>query len=120
MIVTHKFTDKLTYVLDTAFSHIRDVPGTGFAQWYGAANYLIYAHNDKFTSTFRAEVFNDQQGFRTGFAGLYTEATYGLAYKAMDGLIIRPSVRYDNNAQTAVWEGKQNLFTATMDVILRW
>jgi hypothetical protein len=122
LVVTHKFSDKLTYVLDAGYTHMDDYPtaGSGTVHWYGAANYLIYAHNDKLTSTFRAEVFNDQQGARTGFAGLYSEATYGLAYKAMDGLIIRPSIRYDNNAQTAVWEGKQNLFTATMDVILRW
>lgn len=120
MILTHKFNDKLTYVLDAAYSHMDDAPGIGFTQWYGAANYLIYAHNDTVTSTLRAEVFNDQQGYRTGFAGLYTELTYGVAVKACDGLIIRPSVRYDNNSKTNVWEGNQNLFTATLDVILRW
>ena len=122
LVLTHKFSDKLTYVLDAGYAHMDDYPtaGAGTVHWYGAANYLVYAHNDKLTSTFRAEVFNDQQGARTGFAGLYTEATYGLAYKAMDGLIIRPSLRYDNNSQTAVWEGKQSLFTATMDVIFRW
>ena len=120
MILTHKFSDKLTYVLDTAYSHINDVPGIGFANWYGAVNYLTYAHNDKVTSVLRAEVFDDAQGFRTGFKGLYTELTYGVAYKPCDSLIIRPSVRYDNNSQSNVWEGNQNLFTATMDVILRW
>jgi hypothetical protein len=125
LVLTHKFTDKLTYVLDTGYSHMNDYPtgsgaDTGTVDWYGAANYLIYSHTDTLTSTLRAEVFNDQQGARTGFAGLYTEATYGLAWKAMDGLIIRPSIRYDNNSKTQVWEGKQNLFTATMDVIIRW
>lgn len=118
--VTHKFNDKLTYVLDTAFSHITDVPNIGNTNWYGAANYLIYAHNDKVTSTLRAEVFEDTSGFRTGFSGLYTEVTYGVAYKAMNGLIIRPSIRYDNNSESQVWEGSQNLFTAAVDVILRW
>jgi hypothetical protein len=118
-VVTHKFNDKLSYVLDTGYSHVSDTP-TGFANWYGAANYLIYNHTDKLTSTLRAEVFNDQMGFRTGFNGLYSEATYGLAYKPMPGVIIRPSVRYDNNADSAPFEGKQNLFTAALDLIFRW
>ena len=118
--VIHKFTDKLTYVLDSTFSHIQGVPTIGNTNWYGAVNYLMYAHNDKTTSTLRAEVFEDTSGFRTGFKGLYTELTYGVAYKATDSLWIRPSVRYDNNSQSNVWEGNQNLFTATMDVIIRW
>jgi hypothetical protein len=116
----HKFNDKLSYVLDAAFSHITDVPGIGATNWYGFVNYLMYAHNDKLTSTLRAELFEDTSGFRTGFKGLYTEATYGLTYKAMDGLLIRPSIRYDNNSQSQVWEGKQNLFTTAVDVIIRW
>jgi hypothetical protein len=124
-VVTHKITEKLSYVLDTGYTHMgnfTDSSGTylGFVNWYGAANYLSYAHTDKVTSTLRAEVFDDAQGARTGFKGLYTEFTYGVAYKPMPGVILRPSVRYDNNSQTAVWEGKQNLFTAAMDVILRW
>ena len=65
-------------------------------------------------------MFNDQQGVRTGFSGLYTEVTYGVAYKPMPGIIIRPSARYDNNANSAPFEGKQNLFTAAIDLIFRW
>jgi hypothetical protein len=122
LLVTHKVTDKLTYVLDAAYSHMDNFPAgaAGTVHWYGAANYLIYAHNDCVTSTLRAEVFNDQQGARTGFAGLYSEVTYGMAFKVADGLIIRPSVRYDNNSKTEVWEGNQNLLTGTLDVIIRW
>jgi len=122
LVATHKFNDKLTYVLDAGYAHMDDFPtaGSGTVHWYGAANYLVYAHNDSFTSTLRAEVFNDQQGARTGFAGLYSEVTYGLTWKAMDGLLVRPSIRYDNNSQSAPFEGKQSLFTATMDLIIRW
>jgi hypothetical protein len=122
LVLIHKFTDKLTYVLDAGYSHMDDFPtaGSGVVHWYGAANYLVYAHNDCVTSTLRAEVFNDQQGARTGFEGLYTALTYGMAFKAADGLFIRPSVRYDNNSRTEVWEGNQNLFTAALDVIVRW
>lgn len=119
-VVTHKFTDKLTYALDTGYSHVKDVPNIGFADWYGAVNYFIYAHTDTVSSTLRAEVFNDPTGFRTGSKGLYTEATYGVAWKPTPGLIIRPSVRYDNNSRTGAYEGSQNLYTATLEAIIRW
>jgi len=117
---SHKFTDKLQYVLDTAFSHIQNVPNIGNTNWYGAVNYLFYTHNDKLQSILRAEVFEDTSGFRTGFKGLYTEVTYGVTYKPVNWLYVRPSVRYDNNANTAVWEGNQNLFTAAIELITRW
>jgi hypothetical protein len=120
--VLHKFSDKLNYVWDSHFSNIQGVPGIGNTNWYGAANYFFYTHNPKLISTLRAEVFEDTSGFRTGFKGLYSEVTYGVTYKAGKNgwLWLRPSVRYDNNANTGVWEGNPNLFTAAMEVIMRW
>ncbi|HYH67175.1 MAG TPA: outer membrane beta-barrel protein [Urbifossiella sp.] len=120
LVVTQKLGEKLSYVLDAGYSHMNDAPGVGFTEWYGAAQYLIYAHNDCFTSTLRVELFDDTDGFRTGFRGLYTSATYGLAYKPLPGLMVRPFARYDNNNRTEVWEGNQNLFTGGLDVIFRW
>jgi hypothetical protein len=124
LVVTHKITDKVTYVLDTGYTYMNNFPNADgnsrYVNWYGAANYLIFQHTDKLSSTIRAEVFDDAQGARTGFRGLYSEVTYGFAWKPTDALMIRPSVRYDNNANTAAFEGSQNLFTAAMDVIIRW
>ena len=34
--------------------------------------------------------------------------------------IIRPEVRFDNNIESRPFEGKHSLFTAALDVILRW
>lgn len=122
-LATHQFTDKLSYVLDIGYSHTRNAPlangTTGFANWYGAAQYLIYAHTDKLTSTARVELFEDAQGLRTGTAGLYTTATYGLQWKPMPWLYLRPSVRYDHNTN-APFEGNANLWAATMECIVRW
>jgi hypothetical protein len=117
---THKFNDKASYVLDSSYSYMNNNPGIGFADWYGAVNYFIYKHTDKLTSTLRFEEFNDSKGIRTGFAGLYTEVTYGVAWQPKPGLIIRPSVRYDNNASTAAFEGKHDLYTAALEMIFRW
>lgn len=120
ILFTHKLSDKLTYVLDTSIANITNVPNIGATTWYGAANYLMYAHNAKVTSILRAEVFEDTDGFRTGSKGMYTELTYGPVWKPCDSVLIRPSIRYDNNCETAAFEGSQNLFTATMDVVFRW
>ncbi|MCE9568310.1 MAG: porin, partial [Planctomycetes bacterium] len=86
----------------------------------GAVNYFIYKHTDKITSTIRAEVFDDNQGVRTGFAGLYTEVTYGVAWQPKPGIIIRPSVRYDNNSTSAPFDGKHDMWTGAFEMIFRW
>ncbi|MCQ8780348.1 porin, partial [Escherichia coli] len=75
---------------------------------------------DTVASTLRAEVFNDTTGFRTGFEGLYTEITYGIAWKPCPGLLIRPSVRYDYNGYSRPFEGDHHLWTAVMEAVVRW
>ncbi len=118
--VIQKLSDKLTYVLDTSFSHEDNIPDIGSASWYGAVQYLNYQHTEKVASNFRFELFEDSKGFRTGTAGLYTGVTYGITYKPVESIIVRPSVLYMNNNRNAPFEGSQNLVTASLDVILRW
>jgi hypothetical protein len=118
--VIHKFSDKLTYVLDSGYSHVSDVPGLGFADWYGAVNYLFYNLSDKLTHQTRFELFNDTKGFRTGHSGLYTALTTGLAWKPTPWLMFRPGVRYDVNDRRRAFEGDYGLFTAFTDMIIRW
>jgi hypothetical protein len=121
MVLVRKFGEKLTGVVDAAFSHMDGIPDVaGAAWWYGAAAYGIYKVNDKWSATLRNELFEDDKGVRTGFAGLYYEATFGLAWSPTRALLIRPGVRYDHNFDNRPWEGKKDLFTACMDVIVRW
>jgi hypothetical protein len=120
IVFTHQFNDKLTYVLNATYSHMYDVPGIGNSDWYGAANYLIYKFTDTLTGTLRAELFNDSEGVRTGFAGLYTEITAGVAWSPKPGIIVRPSVRYDNNSTNPAFEGKNDMWSAAFELILRW
>lgn len=124
--VIHKFTDKFTYVFDAAFSHMDNIPGAGgqpglhSAHWYGFANYFLWQVTDKVASNFRAELFEDEKGVRTGFAGLYTGLTYGLTWTPKDALMIRPFVRYDTNSRSRPFEGDHDVFLAGLDVIVRW
>jgi hypothetical protein len=119
--LTHKFTDKLTYVMDGTVSHITNVPGIGNADWYGFAHYLLYQATDKLAVNTRVELFNDTQGFRTGFSGLYTEVTTGLTWKPQPWLYVMPEVRYDHhNGGVGPFEGDRDLFTAAIGFIVRW
>jgi hypothetical protein len=123
MQLTHKITDKLSYVADATYSHINGVPGIGFANWYGLANYLFYDVNDKLQTKLRGEVFDDAQGFRTGSNGLYTAVTAGVTWKPVPYVYIMPEVRYDYNAgntNPGPFQGDRNLFTATIGAIVRW
>jgi hypothetical protein len=121
LVLTRKLTDKLTYVLDTGYSHIDDVPGIGSTNWYGFANYFLWQAADKLAGNLRLELFKDTDGFRTGFRGLYTAATYGLTWTPADALIFRPWVRYDYNADgSRPWDGQRDLFTGGIEAIVRW
>jgi hypothetical protein len=120
LLVTHSFNDKLSYVLDAGFAHMDNTPDIGTTTWYGAANYLIYNHTDNVVSTLRAEVFEDTDGFRTGFEGLYTEVTYGIGWKPVPGFLIRPSVRYDYNGDSRPFEGDHHLWAGFLEAIVRW
>ncbi len=120
VLFTYNVSEKLTYVLDTTFSHADGFPGIGSASWYGFANYLHYKHGDRVTSNFRLEFFDDRKGARTGFEGLYTAATYGLTVTPLDWLIVRPFVRYDYNSDSDPFEGDPDLFTGGLEAIIRW
>jgi hypothetical protein len=121
LVLTRKFGEKLTGAADIAASHMDGVPGTtGASWWYGVAGYAFYQFNDRWNLAFRQELFEDDKGVRTGFAGLYSGTTMGVGFSPVRALMLRPSVRYDHNFDTGAFEGKRNLFTACMDVIIRW
>jgi hypothetical protein len=119
VVLTHKLTERLTYVLDAGYSHMR-VADLGLADWYGAANYLNYQFTDRLAGVVRAEVFHDSTGFRTAGEGTYYDVTAGVAWKPLKSLLVRPSVRYDYNGYSRPFEGDHHLFTAAIECIVRW
>jgi hypothetical protein len=120
LIYTRTINDKLTYNLEGLFGFTTNVPNIGTADWFGIVNYLTYQFTPKLSATTRLEFFDDVQGERTGFAGLYTAITAGLSFKPYPWLIIRPELRYDVNAESRPFENKHDLFTAASDLIVRW
>ncbi len=104
MVVTHKWTSKLTQASEGFFIIDTKVPlsnGTvaNEASWYGYANWFLYTFDsaEKLTGVWRSEIFEDTKGTATGVAGTYYEFTLGLIYKPKPWLWIRPEARYDWN-----------------------
>jgi hypothetical protein len=120
LVYTHSIDARLNYALETLYGFTTNVPDIGFANWFGVVNYLTYAFTPRMSGTARLEFFNDAQGQRTGFEGLYTAVTAGMTFKPVRSVILRPEVRYDFNSESRPFENQRSLFTANMDVILRW
>jgi hypothetical protein len=120
LVYTHKICDKANYSFESLYGFTTNVPNTGTADWFGVLNYLTYDFTPKLGGTTRLEFFDDAQGQRTGFRGLYTGITMGLSIKPRKDIILRPEVRYDYNTDSRPFENKPGLFTAAADVILRW
>jgi hypothetical protein len=66
------------------------------------------------------EFFNDFEGQRTGFEGLYTALTVGVQFRPTKDILIRPEIRYDHNNYSDPFEGKSSLFTSAIDVLIRF
>ncbi len=120
VVYIHTFSPRFTYTVDALAGYETNVPGIGTATWAGAANYLTWRFTPRLTGTTRLELFDDVDGNRTGFSGLYSALTAGLNFQPRKAVIFRPEVRYDYNGESRPFEGKHGLVTATADLILRW
>lgn len=123
MVFTHKLTDKLLYAADATFSHEDRVPlgaRTASTFWYGVANYFAFDHTNSIQSNVRVELFQDEDGWRTGTRGLYTSVSYGITWKPTESVWVRPEARYDNNVRGAFENGDKNLFVGALSCILRF
>jgi hypothetical protein len=132
LVWTHTFSPVLAYNLEAIYGYQNNVPGAAlsgatydpngfyFANWFSAAHYLFYTISPRASAIVRYENFDDFQGQRTGFAGLYTAITGGLQFRLRKGMIIRPEIRYDYNSDSRPYEGKHGILTAASDLIIRW
>jgi len=120
LVLTRKLSDRLTWQPEGLYGFTTHVPDTGFADWFGAVNYLSYRLAPEWTGNARLEFFDDCQGQRTGFRGLYTAATAGVTYKPRPYLLVRPELRYDTHANARPFEDRHGVFTAAVDFVARW
>lgn len=120
LVAVHKFNPKLTYTFEGLYGFTTDVPDFETAQWFGILNYLTCEFTPKVSGTTRLEFFDDLDGQRTGFRGLYTAVTIGLTLKPHRAIVLRPEIRYDVNSDSRPFNNRRGLFTAGCDLILRW
>jgi hypothetical protein len=128
LLYTHLFSKELSYNLEIMYGYQYGVPQAslpiadpnGFTDWFSILHYVFYDVNSKLRLIGRYEDFDDCQGQRTGFAGLYNAVTAGFQYRLTSGMILRPEVRYDYNFESTPFEGHHGLLTAAIDTIIRW
>lgn len=143
VVATFKITDKLTSITEGVYTY-----DDGFdASFYGGAETLAYAINDKVTAAVRLEAVRDSEGFyvaqfgkyddftnlergvspldvRTvgGGPNTYLDATVGVQVKPIKYLTIRPEVRFDystsSHSNPYDDSSKQYSVTVGADVIL--
>src|SRR5262249_28357847 len=106
LVYTHKINPRLNYSFESLYGFTTNVPDTGFANWLGVLNYLTYDFTPRLSGTVRLEFFDDEQGQRTGFPGLYTALTAGVSFRPRKAVIFRPELRYDYNLDSRPFEDK--------------
>ncbi|MBY0523987.1 MAG: outer membrane beta-barrel protein [Gemmataceae bacterium] len=133
----HKFNDRFAYQAELLYGYQYGVPTTaavgaiagaidnndklsGTADWAAFVQYYTYRWTEKFTTIARLELFDDFDGQRTGFKGLYAGATAAFQYQATKSVTVRPELRYYNNGYSRPYEGKHDIFDAAFDLIVRW
>ncbi|MFO0809538.1 MAG: outer membrane beta-barrel protein [Gemmataceae bacterium] len=120
LVYTHKFSDRLNYSLEALFAFQTGVPGLNTITEYGVVQYLSCQLAPHLNATGRLEFFDDVQGQRTGFPGLYTALTAGVTYKPLKSVLLRPELRYDYNGESRPFENHHGVFTAAFDAVIRY
>jgi hypothetical protein len=65
------------------------------AHWQGFAGYIRYNFNDTWYTAVRGEIFDDYDGYLTGVAQVWKEATLTLGYFINKDFLIRAEARHD-------------------------
>jgi hypothetical protein len=94
--VVHDWTPRFTQAVELNVGWDVDSPETGgTSQWYGAYTVGIVHLHPQWDLNLRTEVFDDQDGSRTGIAAIYGEFAAGLNFMPRPWLNFRPEIRWD-------------------------
>lgn len=98
-VVTMQLTSDLSFTAnyDNGAQTIAALPThhDGHAVWQGFAGYLNYQLSESWFLSFRGELFDDTNGYRTGVIQDWKETTLTLGYDMLKNLQIRVEGRYD-------------------------
>jgi hypothetical protein len=101
-VATFNVTDKLTFILNYDYATQANAAtvtanGTNDAKWQGVAGYANYQINDQWRISLRGEYFDDRDGYRTGVAQKWKEATLTAGYTPIKNLELRGELRGDRS-----------------------
>lgn len=102
LVATYNATDKLTFILNYDYATQDNTAtvaasGAGKSKWDGLAGYVNYQFTDQWRMSFRAEYFDDRDGYRTGVVQKWKEATLTVGYSPLKNLDLRAEVRADRS-----------------------
>ena len=131
LIFSQQMADALTYVIqhDRGFEDdVRVTPNTVVdGNWYSIVQYLLLDLNDTIAAGMRCEWFRDEDGTRVEgnrLIGDYFSCTWGLNIVPINGVVIRPELRWDwtntHNASPFDDRSDTNQLLLSSDVILRY
>jgi hypothetical protein len=94
---TFKAAKNLTLMLNVDYANERKDPLNSGRNsgWYGFAGYVKYDFTNWFSTSVRAEYFDDTDGVRTGIAQKLKEMTITPEFKIVKNLLLRPEYRHD-------------------------
>ena len=99
LVGTLTVSDSLNFVLNPDFGSQENATlangSTGTAKWSGLAAYANYQINDPWSVSVRGETFKDTDGYRTGVAQTWKEATVTVGYAASKNTELRGELRKD-------------------------
>lgn len=102
VVATYALTDKISFTLNYDNARQRNAAtvapsGAETAKWSGIAAYVTYQMSPTWRLALRGETFDDDDGYRTGVAQTWEEATLTLAYLPSKSLELRGEVRADRS-----------------------
>lgn len=118
---TIKPVKNLSFILNVDYAKEDNSDGTPDSKWYGYAGIVKYDFTDMFSTSVRAEYFNDKQGVRTGTVQKVKEVTLTPEFRLAQGLILRPEYRHDWSDKFAFKSGeKRGQDTIALGVMYTW
>ena len=101
LVGTYNATEQLTFIVNYDYGTQKNAPlaggNNGTAKWSGIAGYANYQISDQWRVSGRAEFFDDKDGYRTGVAQKWKEATFTVGYLPLKALELRAEVRADSS-----------------------
>lgn len=102
MVATFTASEQLNFVLNYDYgTQESGSAGVGKAKWQGIAGYANLQLSDQWRISLRGEYFDDKDGYRTGIAQKWKEATATVAYLPNKNIELRAEVRGDRSDQNA-------------------